>query len=227
MRVTFLSVWSGDAKFSPDYLAHLKSGILRCLSSHDNPRFICISPKDTTPFGWEQEQTVPMPFKDEEGCWPKLQLFRLRIGSCMYFDLDSIIVKDIISLVPAADDARLHAWRDPWRRTADGKPHLNSACMAWNGWSPIVTAVWDARNARAKSSQRFGKPNGQWNGDQDFTREHVLYWTPLDGIKSYKADCNQNRIPEDAKVIAFHGKPKNEDVDPGGPYGLLWRTGAV
>jgi hypothetical protein len=159
-----------------------------------------------------------MPFKDEEGCWPKLQLFRLRIGTCLYFDLDSIIVQDIVSLVPKDDDPRLHAWPDPWRTG-----HLNSAVMAWNGWSPIVTAIWDARNLRAKSAQRFGKPSGQWNGDQDFTREHVTQWAPLAGIKSYKAHCNPNHLPDGARVIAFHGRPKNEDVDAGGPYGQLWR----
>jgi hypothetical protein len=47
-------------------------------------------------------------------------------------------------------------------------------------------------------------------------RQQRRGWVPMQkqrwGIYSYKVDC-ENGLPEDAKVVCFHGKPYIQDVE--------------
>lgn len=135
-----------------------------------------------------------------EGWWAKVEMFRFT-GPTVYFDLDTVIIGDIDPLLKLPQTTK----RDFYMLSAFSREHeFASGVVAWNGNFNHISRDYDGR--------------GGW--DQIYILEkaqeviqvkHINEHFP--GIYSYKRHC-RNGVPEDARVICFHGKPRPGDITP-------------
>lgn len=134
----------------------------------------------------------------EPGWWAKLELFRLD-RTLLYFDLDCVITGDLRPLVEAPGPLiAIHDWQH--------RGMINSSVMRIE--SETSREVWDRYQddkAAARASCNVG--------DQEWITRHapaITYW-PAQWCVSYKRHC-QSGVPDGARAVAFHGKPKQDAV---------------
>lgn len=141
-----------------------------------------------------------------ENWWAKLELFRLKNGPVLYFDLDTMIVSNIDDLVKYAMQLKKgeFAMLEPFNPQRRAFGWFASGVMAWNGNFEYITAAYDGIFHRY--------------GDQMFIQRHlqnkkVAIKKVNEAVKfvSYKRDCLAG-IPKDAPVVCFHGKPRPHEV---------------
>lgn len=140
--------------------------------------------------------------------WGKLELFRggLWDGPVVYLDLDTDVIGDLSALS-----------RDSFTMLSDFlKPHNPaSGVMAWSGDGP--TEVYDAAAAAPKAMDGY-RSGSKW-GDQGWIRDHVAMPParfPDELCVSFKVHCRmQNRVPDGAVVVCYHGKPRPWHTEPG------------
>jgi hypothetical protein len=183
-----------------EYVAHLFNDIARhmyepyvswCVT--DNPSAL---PIDIKPI----EADVGV-----RGWWNKCALFRPGIfpngERVLYFDLDTIITGDLSDI--AAYTGKFAALRD-----FNFKGNMNSGLMAWEaGTLDHIWRVW----------QRCGRPQFDPGGDQAWIEDMqptADYWQEIlpGQVVSYKVDCQQG-VPDNARVVCFHGKPRPHEVN--------------
>jgi len=121
-------------------------------------------------------------------------------GPVVFFDLDTVIVGAIDELLDYRGAFAL--LRDLMHPTRYG-----SGVMAWN--NSLSTGLWEAYEAQ-------GRPDID-GGDQAFIQSHLkadLLQDFVSGIYSYKVHC-KNGLPEDARIVCFHGLPRPHMVSDG------------
>lgn len=212
------------SKYSSDYVNKLHSMVSRHLTLKH--QFICITddPRDL------HEGIITKPIMQEslQGWWHKLSLFADNAynlqGTVLFFDLDIVItsnIDDLIHYKPGEfcilrDLQNPHTYNSSVFRLAVGSQ----------------TAVWsDFIKRKDDITQTL------W-GDQDWISEKIntaQIW-PQDWVLSYKKQCNarakhsygaigkilrkkgllqtqgQAQLPNNCKVVIFHGRPNPEDV---------------
>jgi hypothetical protein len=180
--------------YDVDYVEKLLAGVARNLRAPY--RFVCLSDVD-----------VPcdrIPLKhDWPGWWAKIELFNLA-PPVLYFDLDTTIVGDLTEIAAHAAQTPFTTLRDFYREKGIG-----SGMMAW---AFPLTHVYLAFAARAKEAMRETK-----HGDQGFleaTGYRPDKWQDvLPGqVVSYKAHVKGKGVPNGARVVCFHGKPKPREL---------------
>jgi hypothetical protein len=153
-------------------------------------------------------RTIPLKY-DWPGWWSKLELFRPDIeGDLLYFDLDTVVRGNLDDIL-AVD--RLTICRDFF------KPHGVQSCMmflpaaeradVWRHWRPELIQEYKRKGVGDQAfleSLWLGKAQ-RW---QDVVPGQVV---------SYKAHCKNKGVPEDARVICYHGRPR-----PWSPEGKQW-----
>lgn len=188
--------------YEPKHVQWLKRMVAR---HYPRPhRFVCLS--DAQIKGVEV-----IPLRDGlPGWWSKLELFR-ELGDCFYLDLDTVVVGDISELVD-------HPHRfTALRNLSDNRPNtsrMGSAVMAWSGdYSGIYRRFMQDRELIVATYTT----SDMW-GDQGFIRR-VLNgefdrWQDLfpGRIVSQKMDMKDNALPDGAKIVCFHGKPKPWEI---------------
>lgn len=146
---------------------------------------------------------------DWPGWWSKMELFRPDIsGDLLYFDLDTVI-RGPLDDIAAVN--RLTLLRDLYCKGEHRYDRLQSAVM----YLPKAcrAEIWHAFLADSRRAIR----NHTIGGDQEFLEKHwqtkAARWQDIVGnqIVSYKVHCRSG-IPEGARVICAHGKPKLWDV---------------
>jgi len=183
-------------KYSPEYVYRLRDGVRRNLqSSH---RFVCMT--DQSLPGIETRE----PVTNLPGWWQKVGLFAPGVADhrTMFIDLDVVIVGGLNSLAS-------YSWFPfamPANFPKSGHGGWQSSVMLWDGihneyrhkiWNDFTPEVMDCMH-----------------GDQDW-----ITWTAAGGITtiaggrivSYKYDCASG-LPEDARIVLFHGKPDPHEV---------------
>lgn len=147
------------------------------------------------PFSFEVIRESPFP-----GWWAKVSLFEPRrfFGRVLYLDLDVTVVGSLNDLAELRA-APIYAISDYQRPLT-----VNSSVM-----------VWRAGHADAVYTRFTPDVMGRLHGDQDWINECVRparfprRWCP-----SFKRDVQPaGRVPTDARVVVFHGKPKPWEVD--------------
>jgi hypothetical protein len=141
------------------------------------------------------------------GWFSKIEALRLT-GPILYMDLDTSVMGDLTPLLEAAETRRFIALRNPLPTPS----RFGSGLMAWSGDMSHVYrrfAADPARHVARCTTQAV------W-GDQGFIAEDepdpTLWQDILPGqIVSWKVECKQG-IPETARVVYFHGKPRPWDV---------------
>jgi hypothetical protein len=124
-------------------------------------------------------------------------------------DLDTTVRGDLTPLLDAAEAHDFIALKD-------FNPHIRemgSGLMAWRG---DASHIYDAFRANpAEQMERCTTP--RWLGDQGFIEpltEGRAYWQDIlpGAVVSWKKHCQQG-VPDSARVICFHGKPRPWEVD--------------
>jgi len=145
----------------------------------------------------------------------KLELFRPDILALathfFYFDLDTVIVGNLDELLSSNNP--LVMLEDFYYNNTFG-----SGVMAWT--RELGSQIYEtaARFTAEELHSRY--PVGKGKGDQLFIKRNspVVPKTFQElwpgQVVSYKKHCrSEGRVPEDARVVCFHGKPKVQDVE--------------
>lgn len=162
------------------------------------------------------------------GWWSKMEVFA-GPGPALYLDLDTVIIGDITPLAEAVLQLD-HPWEflmlRRWRR-----PGWGSGIMGWKGdWSWILNDFMNAKKQFVQSGRGWTlRERGRYDpietihyqGDQDWienrmdergTLERIAVQDVCPGIYSYKHHICGQQMPEDARIIVFHGKPRPSEI---------------
>ncbi len=227
------------ARFGPDYVNVLYRAVQRHLAAPH--RFVCLT---NQPEGIDAGVEI-MPIQDfgvpevewtKRGCWPKVALFGPGVFAddevALYLDLDVLVVGDLSPFVDLLRDASafytLREWNPAlWRvlpvarrpdRGSQGSVYVWHAGEQRHLFEHFTSHVAEVRDKYW--SDRFYLPEMARN-----TR-----YLPHDWCLSFKNHClppwpvnlirPEARIPQGAKIIVFHGRPRPMDVM--GPPGRRW-----
>lgn len=193
--------------YDAEWVRKLNAGVAKHLPV--DHRFVCLSDVDVPC------ERIPLEH-DWPGWWAKIELFKLD-GPVLFFDLDTVIVGDLSDIAGLATRTPFAALRDFYRPEGIG-----SGVMAWRG---DVSALYDAFAADPEGWQaHVGK-----RGDQGFIEDVAdlasiarLQDAMPGQIVSYKAHHCKDGIPDDARVVCLHGKPKFSGMPEGDPVRAAW-----
>lgn len=193
------------AKYSNDYVTRLKAMFARHLTLPHTFECITESPVDGI-------DCVPLQCS-HEGWWQKIGAFRpgFVTGPAILCDLDMLFVGslDWVGEYLDADLAAIENWGSKLHQGPLYEDEISSAFMVWNG-----------RGATDAIFERFSEADIRRlhpHGDQTFITEVMrdkITLIPQERIASYKRHCRDAGCPPAAaSVVAFHGFPRNHEVD--------------
>ncbi len=212
--LTVACVLRSGGVYTPDWVLRLKRGVKRNITVPY--RFVCLSDIDVP------VERILLETK-WRGWWSKLELFQQLTGPTLYFDLDTVITGSLDAI--ARHPHNFTAAHDYYRPQM-----MCSTAMAWNGDFSFITKAF-AANPNGLSHEYDHKVRPRV-GDQAFIEDQLAArgmkfdtFRDLFGertIASYKVHKCEAGPPDDAAAVAFHGKPKPQDLSTGW-VPALWR----
>lgn len=197
-----------------EYVNRLYRGVRNNLREGYKARFICFT---DTPEGIDpgvECRDMPSTLK---GWWAKLDLFRPGLfpdgERVVFFDLDAVIVRDIDAILDYAGP--FACLRDSYR--LDG---FSSGVMLWpSGWGAHIIEEFEKQG---RPIEEFTGGDQQWieRVEPNALRLQDIF---KGAFRSYKVDCHDG-LPDDAKVVSFHGTPRPHEVDDEWMR-LIWQDG--
>ena len=203
-KLVIICVLKSGGDYGLAYVNKLKHMLIRhttlpyefiCLSDLEIPSYLCKSIKlqDGLP-GW----------------WSKIELFREELidaDRIVYFDLDTVILDNIDELLKRDE---YFIGLKPFNQKRRKNPYLfGSGIMSWEN-DGMLSFIYE----------EFRKYMAQWfKGDQEYIARKLdekgillSFWQSLvSGVYSYKRQCKE-ALPEDAKIVCFHGHPRLPEV---------------
>ena len=140
--------------------------------------------------------------------WGKIELFRPDLfdedEQVIFLDLDTFIVGNLDEV--ASYRGEFCALRDFYNLDV-----MASGVMSWHG--PRVVRIYEEFVSKADHFMRVHEVAG----DQAFIRAwkpSIEYFQDLypNQVISYKVHCRGKAIPNDARILCFHGTPKPHEV---------------
>lgn len=202
--VTVACVFKSGGDYNLDYVLKLRSSVER--NTTKKTEFICLG--DSSFFANQLSDNLP-------GWWSKIELFKL-VGNILYFDLDTIILRNIDEMISIAESLQFNEFVgikafNPIRNQCEDTK-FNSGIMAWNGNFKFIYDNFNLKKA-------INNPDKRMIGDQDYISRSlreiqikIKFWQDeMEGIHSYKRHCKDG-LPEDAKIICFHGHPRPHEA---------------
>lgn len=196
-------------KFKPAYTSEYVNALYRaCKKNLTVPfRFICFT---DDPEGHDEGIDNFISEKKDclKGWWNKLHMFKRGVleGRVLYFDLDTVILKNIDDI--ANFDFDFGILRDFYFGRVRNK--YGSGIMAFK--AEKYYHVWD-------EYEKEGMPQEIKGGDQvyleKFLIDPVILQDKFPGIQSLKVEKYHHGQPlkPEARIICFHGKPKPHEVN--------------
>ena len=198
----------GD-KYGPEYVNRLAAMVERHTTIQHY--FLCLT---DDPTGLECAH-APIG-TDLPGWWSKLQLFNpesaLQAHRVFFLDLDTIIVGNIDLLL--AYDGPFAILKDFYRPSTFGSAIMSIAPgFGQEIWTKFTPSVMQGYAGDQDWIYRclFEVPVSRWQDDYPGQ------------IVSYKVHC-QDGIPDDARIICFHGVPKPTDLAPDNILRREWES---
>lgn len=156
----------------------------------------------------------PLPHaKELHTWWNKVWLFGneipFDIGSrIFYIDLDTLITGDIFPLLEV-DSEKIIVLKDFYQGIARTAGNIGSGLLLWNHGDYLH--VWERFRDDWQSAIQQVHPHG----DQKWLEINIDEWQHwqdlLPGkVVSFKVDCT-NGLPDDARVVCYHGNPSIPD----------------
>jgi len=199
-----VTVLRSGGVFNEQYVRHLMAGVAR--HAHTQHRFMCLSDTVTEPEVRDGIEWLPL-VHDWPAHYAKLEIYRPELewfGRMTYIDLSSVIVGD---LTPFLDyDGPCAMVRDPWHDAAQ-----TSVITFEPGWGREPYLAFSAASDDwMREGERMHAP---WFHDQVMLqiRQPDDLFAP-GAVVSWKAHCT-NGVPENARIVKFHGRPKPHEVD--------------
>ena len=191
---TVISVLRGGGDFLPEHVAALYRGIRRYWPVGRPLDFACVT---DTRIGQYGVREIPMVARFP-GWFAKTEIFRYDIpGTLLYLDLDCVITGNLSDLAAINELAVL---RDFYRPRG-----LQTALMVLP--EADRRAAWDAF---------LQDPAGiiaRYRSDQEWLETLWLDKAArvqdlVPGVYGYKTDVQGKDVPEDARVVMYHGSPR-------------------
>jgi hypothetical protein len=195
----------GDFNFQDVYL--LVTHINKYWIGGNKPFIYCYTDLVT-----EQQSLVgltlrPLPHPEWAGWWSKMNLFGKKLQDLrpfLYIDLDTAILDNIASILPAENERNHFITLRDFYRPA----HLASGVM-WVPRTAYMDKVYSTWLSDTKSHI------SKFRGDQNFIESVVksdLYWQdifPNEIITTFKPNRQwRTEFPLGSKVVCFHGTPR-------------------
>lgn len=207
--LTVATVLKSGGIYTPEWVAKLKAGVEKHLPVPH--KFVCLSDVVVP------SERIPLEH-DWPGWWSKIELFKLE-GPVLFFDLDTVIVGDLTAIAAAAADSALVVLNDFYRPSDVG-----SGVLGWGFHDPWLYQRFARSPDMFIAQHRSG-------GDQEFIQQSFPKgWTwrrwqlMCPGqIVSYKVHCRDG-VPNDARLVCLHGKPKFSDMPENDPVRFAWET---
>jgi hypothetical protein len=214
-------------RYDAAYVNRLRSAAVRNLTAPH--RFICFT-DDTKDIGAGVEvfdiPDIDLPPDAKTTGWRKLCLFRDDLplaGLCLFLDLDIVVtgrLDDFFTFGAPEEIPIIHNWV-PWRKTIlRNAPEIgNSSVFRFqaNG----CRFVWDQfHREKDWALANFRPPQSYLT---HCIRPRMRYW-PAEWVRSFKRHCRPvfplnwivaPRLPNGARIIAFHGKPDPDEAAAG------------
>ncbi|NVK58516.1 MAG: glycosyl transferase [Rhodobacteraceae bacterium] len=216
--------------FGPEYVNRLYSGVRRNMSRP--VRFFCMTehaeglhpeievlPLQVEPFA--EPMAAALAVANRQGAMRKVSLFRPGLvpdleGPFLGFDLDVVItgsLDEIHDLAPGTIAMR-HDWTEKRKGRPTGHGSVFRFDPALHGflYEDLASDAYREVEKARGSEQRYTSHKAMDRG--------VFTYIPGDWVVSFKYDCNpfpgnwlhKPRLPEDARVVCFHGRPKMSDA---------------
>tara|TARA_R110000868_G_scaffold19561_5_gene84215 strand:- start:1171 stop:1803 length:633 start_codon:yes stop_codon:yes gene_type:complete len=200
--LTVICVLKSGGIYDASWVEKLKNGVSRNLKRPH--KFVCLSDAEVPC------ERIPL-IHDWPGWWSKIELFRPGVitGDTLYLDLDTVVTGDIGDFAGVeCDFAMLRSFNNP--------DFVGSGVM-WFGKVPHKVYEKFAKQPDAYIAHYERNRDGTYVGDQAFISDTLGADIErldgyFDGIRSYKVHCRK-RLPEDAKIVCFHGKPRPTEID--------------
>ena len=192
--VTIACVLKSGGDFTKTYVEKLQRGVKRCFPNI-NYEFVCLT--DRTDI--KCCRTIPL-INDWPGWWSKIELFRPGVfeGKVIYFDLDTVLIKNISELVSVPRKMTMLKAFNPSRHRASG------------------IMIWKAGDYDFIYKDFLENPCFE-GGDQDFIVKKLrrkggaLAVQRTTSVVSYKHHCKEG-LPANTQIVCFHGQPRPSKV---------------
>ena len=201
----------GD-KYDASYVNKLYNMVSRTLTREF--RFTCLTDDNSDLLSSIEAHEIPklnLPEGIPERGWTKLVTFAKNIfdikGQCLFLDLDLIIVDNIDQLFDLHGD--FFIIKDFVRKDTTGNSSVYRFEMG--KFSDVLENF----------EKNFRKIRAKFRNEQEYLSDYMLknhslkYW-PIEWCQSFKKNCVQKGLkqfflapllPQNAKIIIFHGKP--------------------
>ncbi|MDJ0627713.1 MAG: glycosyl transferase [Rhodobacter sp.] len=212
--------------FGPEYVNRLYSGVRRNLAVP--VRFFCMTERadglhpdvDVLPLPdepFQAEMDAALRVANRQGAMRKVSLFRQGVipadGPVLGFDLDVVItgaLDDLLGFEPGKV-----AMRHDWVEKRKGRPTGHGSVFRFDpsrhGWlyDDLAAAPYEEVERARGSEQRYTSHKAMDRGE--------FSYLPDPWVVSFKHDClpawptnfwTEPRLPEGARVVCFHGRPK-------------------
>lgn len=210
--LTFV-VWKWGGKYTAEHVNVLVRMIDR--HHHKPHRIICVS-NEQAGIDWrigkvdDREDFADWPSPHGKGavsCYRRLRLFAPKAEETfgeriVCIDLDTVITGDITPLFER--DETFVGWQDP----LSPKQLCGSLWMLKAGAHP---EVWDTFSRDTITRAYSAGFRGSDQAVMSYLLPDAARWIGADGVYSYRAHCAY-RLPVDARIVMFHGKPKPWDA---------------
>lgn len=195
--VTVACVYKIGGDFTSEYVHRLAENVREHTTRPH--RFVCLTDSD------EKFACETLPLTDNlPGWWSKLELFKTFWGRTVYLDLDTVIVGNIDPLLDYEGPAALG---QDWY---SDKPKLSTFVMAWNSPINFIYPTEEEKQEILRNPKKMDEffvvaklERAKW---------HVDDVCKILSIVSYKKHCREHGVPDTARIVCFHGKPRPHEV---------------
>lgn len=200
MTTTFLCwKWKPRDSFVPPPFTSDDVNLLEYGLRHTPHRLICFT--DDTKGIKASVECLPIWDDGTPGCLRRMQVFSPEFPKydeyMVSIDLDAIVLKDLTPLFQTDDPLKI------WESRTTTNPYNGSLWRFKHGCYPSLSQWSKERDEALRQPINVGT-------DQAWIHMNLPdlpTWTWEDGVYAYKHNC-QDRLPANAKVVFFPGKPK-------------------
>lgn len=210
-------------RYGPEYVNRLARSVSKHVVGDIN--VVCFT---DDPVGIEESVTtfpipeIDLPAKASVTGWRKLCLFRADLpieGDCLFLDLDIVITGALDAFFTYEPDRIpiIHNWRAAHKTWFKRRPEVgNSSVFRFR--ANQCEFVWEQFHSEKEYALANFQPPQTYL--THCIRPKMCYW-PEHWVRSFKRHCQPifplnlmvtPRLPEDASIIVFHGKPDPSDV---------------
>jgi hypothetical protein len=197
-----VTVLKTSDSFKKEYVDLIYEQCKKFAPSHE---FVCISNDKRVP-GYKQM------INDFPRWWPKVEMFNIQ-GPVLYLDIDTVIVKNISTLIQEASKYEFVCLRDFYKERLKLERTIGSGVMFWNKDMSYLYQKF----MRDPNRHMAECTTSRWWGDQGFIEKHhrekPVFWQDIlpNKVVSWKEHCKSG-VPDSASIIAFHGNPRPWEV---------------